>query len=70
MENWGLLTFRTGALLFDDGTDSLAQKQQVVEVVIHELAHQWFSCSVTTKSWDATWLNKGFATWMSMFVIE
>ena len=70
MENWGLLMFRTSALLFDKRTDGLAQKQQVVEVVIHELAHQWFSCLVTTKSWDATWLNEGFATWMSMFGIE
>lgn len=32
------------------------------QVVVHELAHQWFGDSVTPKSWRDVWLNEGFAS--------
>ena len=41
MENWGLITYRTVALLLDESTSGASQKQRVAEVVQHELAHQW-----------------------------
>lgn len=40
MENWGLVTFRESAVLFDSTTGSVADKKLVTMIVDHELAHQ------------------------------
>lgn len=39
-------------------------------VVIHELAHQWFGNAVTESTWDDAWLSEGFATYFTMLFIE
>ena len=51
MENWGLVTYREVDLLIDKDASS-RQRQRVAEVVIHELAHQWFGNLVTMDWWD------------------
>lgn len=39
MENWGLVTYRETALLYDPKTSANGNKQRIVTVVSHELAH-------------------------------
>ncbi len=39
-------------------------------VIIHEIAHQWFGNSVTEKDWDEIWLSEGFATYFTLLFIE
>jgi len=38
-EHWGLVTFRESRLLFDEYHDNELDKQRVVNVIAHELAH-------------------------------
>ena len=40
MENWGIITFRESALLFDPITGSAADQKLVAMIVNHEVAHQ------------------------------
>ncbi|MFH8800358.1 M1 family metallopeptidase [Streptomyces sp. NPDC017936] len=33
------------------------------ELLVHEIAHQWFGDSVTPRTWQDMWLSEGFATY-------
>ncbi|WVO17857.1 hypothetical protein L204_105555 [Cryptococcus depauperatus] len=69
MENWGLITGRTAACLYDPEKSSLATKKRVAAVQCHELAHMWFGDIVTMKWWDNLWLNEAFATLMGELIV-
>jgi aminopeptidase N len=49
-----------------DGTRPLRWRN----VVIHEIAHQWFGNAVTESDWDNVWLSEGFATYFTLLFIE
>ncbi|KAI8089940.1 aminopeptidase [Halteromyces radiatus] len=70
MENWGLVTYRTVSLLFDEKQSSIVSKKRTAYVVCHELAHQWFGNLVTMKWWNELWLNESFATWVGWLAVD
>ncbi|XP_070687597.1 alanyl (membrane) aminopeptidase-like b [Pempheris klunzingeri] len=70
MENWGLITYQEGGLLYEDGVSSLLHKEVIATIIAHELAHQWFGNLVTMKWWNEIWLNEGFATYLSYFAVD
>lgn len=39
-------------------------------VIIHEIAHQWFGNAVTEYDWDDVWLSEGFATYFTLLFRE
>ena len=39
-------------------------------VIIHEIAHQWWGNAVTEADWDDVWLSEGFATYFTLLFIE
>jgi aminopeptidase N len=40
------------------------------DVIVHELAHQWFGDAVTESDWDHVWLSEGFATYFTLLYTE
>lgn len=70
MENWGAVTFRETLLLVDENHSSTSTKEDVAEVIAHELAHQWFGNLVTMEWWTHLWLNEGFASYIPYLAID
>jgi aminopeptidase N len=52
MENYGCVTYRETAILWDPDKSAVSAKQRVAYVVAHELAHQWFGNLTTMQWWD------------------
>ncbi|TQV99147.1 hypothetical protein V2A60_004641 [Cordyceps javanica] len=53
MENWGRITYRAVDLLIEANAGA-GRRRRVTDIVLHELAHQWFGNSVTME-----WLARG-----------
>ena len=70
MENWGAVTYRETALLFDPENSAPGTRQRIAEVVAHEMAHMWFGDLVTMAWWNDLWLNESFATWMATKAVD
>lgn len=47
MENWGAMTYRETALLWDPYESTANNKQRIAAVLTHEIAHLWFGDLVT-----------------------
>ncbi|TNF34152.1 MAG: M1 family peptidase, partial [Deltaproteobacteria bacterium] len=59
MENTSATLLTADALHGADAEPS----DDLAELVVHELAHQWFGDLVTCRSWGHAWLNEGFASY-------
>ncbi|KAG8235179.1 hypothetical protein J437_LFUL015485 [Ladona fulva] len=70
MENWGLITFRESAMLFDPSESRTKSKQNIASTIGHELGHQWFGNLVTPAWWDDLWLKEGFASYLMYIGVE
>nr|CAG4716386.1 unnamed protein product [Naegleria fowleri] len=70
MENFGLITYRETYLLFDNATASQSDKENGIEVVSHEISHQWNGNIITCAYWTQLYLNEGFATFMETYALD
>ncbi len=59
MENTAATTL-TDLVLMDE---TAALDGDLDDLIVHELAHQWFGDLVTCVDWSQGWLNEGWATW-------
>jgi aminopeptidase N len=73
MENSGAIVF-PNRLLDSNVAGPLSNvfkvRQGLVEVVAHEIAHQWFGDSVTESTWSDLWLSEGFATYFAGLMVQ
>ncbi|HEX8060377.1 MAG TPA: M1 family metallopeptidase, partial [Cyclobacteriaceae bacterium] len=58
------------AILYSEGSVVGDRNQRWRDVVIHEIAHQWFGNTITEYDWDDVWLSEGFATYFTLLFIE
>jgi aminopeptidase N len=58
------------AILYSAGSVKGDRNTRWRNVVIHEIAHQWFGNAVTEYDWDDIWLSEGFATYFTLLFIE
>jgi aminopeptidase N len=66
-EKYGHSEFGTGAMEHQTMTSTSTFNE---DVIIHELAHQWFGDMITCASWSHLWLNEGFATYCTALYHE
>ena len=58
------------AILYGDKSVTGERTTRWRNVIIHEVAHQWFGNAVTEKTWDHVWLSEGFATYFTLLFRE
>jgi aminopeptidase N len=58
------------AILYSEGSVTGTRSVRWRNVVIHEIAHQWFGDAVTESDWNDVWLSEGFATYFTLLFIE
>lgn len=63
MENWGLITYRETAMLYDPRESSESNRQRVAVVVSHELAHQVGNNRTATGNDYARISNKAYESY-------
>ncbi|KAL0882635.1 hypothetical protein ABMA27_001070 [Loxostege sticticalis] len=70
MENWGLLTYKEATLMYDEQHSNSNYKQNIANILAHEIAHMWFGNLVSFDWWDTVWLKEGFARYYQYFLAE
>ena len=58
------------AIFYGDASVTGERDVRWRNVIIHEVAHQWFGNAVTEYDWDDVWLSEGFATYFTLLFIE
>lgn len=67
MENWGLVIYRESNVAINNNT-ACQTKEATVELVIHELSHQWFGNLVSPSWWKYLWLKEGLARYFQFYI--
>ena len=60
----------SSAIFYAENLVNGKRDERTTNVVIHEIAHQWFGNAVTESTWDDAWLSEGFATFFTLRFIE
>lgn len=74
VENWSMIQIINDHILLPDWKVSDIQlknlKDRITEVLVHELVHMYVGNYISFDSYDHTWMNESFATFMSTTIIN
>lgn len=60
----------SSAIFYGENLINGKRDERLRNVVIHELAHQWFGNAVTETTWDDAWLSEGITTYFTLMFIQ
>ena len=66
--NGGMET--SSAIFYGENLVNGKGEERTRNIVVHEIAHQWFGNAVTEATWDDAWLSEGFATFFTILYYE
>ena len=66
--NGGMET--SSAIFYGENLVNGKGDERTKNIVVHEIAHQWFGNAVTEATWDDAWLSEGFATFFTLLYYE
>ncbi len=66
--NGGMET--SSAIFYGENLVNGKGEERTRNIVVHEIAHQWFGNAVTESTWDDAWLSEGFATFFTILYYE
>lgn len=74
MENSGAIVFTSNLFTPRDDVRPISSvfkiPRRTVNLIAHEIAHQWFGDSVTESTWADLWLSEGFATYFAGLFLQ
>ncbi|HET6890612.1 MAG TPA: M1 family metallopeptidase [Pyrinomonadaceae bacterium] len=74
MENSGAIVFTSNLFASRDDARPISSvfkiPRRTVNLIAHEIAHQWFGDSVTESTWADFWLSEGFATYFAGLFLQ
>lgn len=74
VENWSMIQVINDHILLPDwkvNDDQLTNlKKTIRDVLVHEIVHMYVGNLITFESYDHTWMNESFATFMSNTIIN
>ncbi|EDS31029.1 conserved hypothetical protein [Culex quinquefasciatus] len=74
MENWGMILYLEKFFVDPPSYYNLygygGNRLPAIEVIAHEIGHQWFGNLVTPQWWNHLWLKEGFATLYQNYILD
>jgi aminopeptidase N len=74
MENSGAIVFASNLFARRNSAQAISTVFNIprgtVNLISHEIAHQWFGDSVTESTWADLWLSEGFATYFAGLFLQ
>ncbi|GAV53352.1 hypothetical protein ZYGR_0AI06360 [Zygosaccharomyces rouxii] len=71
MENFGMISIQTSHILVPASVlADVYTRQQLMQLIVHELVHQWVGNYVSFDTWSHLWFNESFATFVACHLLE